>query len=149
MKFKVNKKVLFTLLIAIMMVTWPVYMAMTQSTISAKPPAMKIESVYDRLLTPQEKISILRTGRMLIEYIHAGGPDAAEKRAVYENFVARFKDFVVLEVVEIQQANETVDQMISPTGDLIPMGNVTQESLLTTFCEKTLVQPKECLLGSI
>jgi len=105
--------------------------------------------VYDRMLTPQEKITILRSGRVLIEYLHAGGFASVEKKAVYENFVARFKDFVVLEAVEIQQANETIDQLVTPTGDIVELENVSAEELVDVFCDNAFVQPKECLMRNI
>jgi len=145
---KMNKQTVFTLFIGVMMITWVMGMAMSYNTPITQR-GMKIESVYDRMLTPQEKITILRSGRVLIEYLHAGGFASVEKKAVYENFVARFKDFVVLEAVEIQQANETIDQLVTPTGDIVELENVSAEELVDVFCDNAFVQPKECLMRNI
>jgi hypothetical protein len=145
---KLNKQTIFTMVIGVMMVTWIVGIALG-SNLQTTQQSVRIESVYERLLTPQEKIAILRTGRVLIEYLHTGGFEAVEKRAVYENFVGRFKDFVVLEIVEIGQANETLEQMVTPTGDILELGNVSADGLVDFFCDNSYVQPKECLLMGI
>lgn len=145
---KLDKKLIFSLFVAVMMVTWAVGMALSYS-IRTMPQGMKIESVYDRPLTGPEKITILRTGRVLIEYLYVTGPESIERKAVYENFVARFSDYAVLEAVSITQANETMDQMIAPDGDVIPMENVTAANLVDVFCENSVLQPRECLLRSV
>jgi len=49
----------------------------------------------------------------------------------------------------VEQENQTVDQMINPNGDIIPMDNVSAGQLVDVFCDNTLFQPKECLLRSI
>ncbi len=146
---KWNRQTVFTLVIGIMMVTWVMGTALSSNLQLAQSGGIRLESVYDRLLTPQEKITILRSGRVLIEYLHTGGFEAAEKRATYENFVARFKDFIILEVVEIEQANQTLDQMVTPTGDIVDLQNVSADGLVDVFCDNSYVQPRECLLRGI
>ena len=146
---KLTKQVIFTIIVGVMMVTWAAGIALSSNLQLSTPQGFRIESVYTRPLTSQEKITILRYGRVLIEYMHTGGNESTEKRATYENFVARFKDFAVLEVVEISEANQTLDQFISPTGDIVPLENVSASELIDVFCEKSLMQPKECLLRNI
>jgi hypothetical protein len=145
---KLDRKFIFSLFVAVMMVTWAIGMALSYS-IKTTPQGMKIENVYDRLLTGSEKITILRTGRVLIEYLYVTGPETIQRRAMYENFVARFSDFAVLEAVSITQENETLDQMIAPDGDVIPMDNVTASNLVDVFCQNSVVQPRECLLRNV
>jgi hypothetical protein len=145
---KLDKKFIFSLFVAVMMVTWAIGMALSYS-IKTTPKGMKIENVYDQLLTGTEKITILRTGRVLIEYLYVDSAESLDRKAMYENFVARFSDFAVLEAVSITQENETLDQMIAPDGDVIPMDNVTSSNLVDVFCENSVTQPRECLLRSV
>lgn len=145
---KFNRQTIFTIVIGVMMVTWVMGTALSSNLLLSQD-EVRIESVYERLLTPQEKITILRSGRVLIEYLHKGGFGSVEKKASYENFAARFKDNVILEVVEIGEDNQTMDQMVTPTGDIVPLGNVSAADLFDVFCENSYVQPKECLLRSI
>jgi len=36
-----------------------------------------------------------------------------------------------------------------PTGDVIPLDNVSSSDLIDVFCKNSYVQPKECLLREI
>jgi hypothetical protein len=146
---KIDKQVIFTAVVGIMMVTWAMGMALSYN-IQTGPQGMKIESVYTEPLTGTEKVTILRTGRVLIEYLYLpGDPEALDRRALYENFVAQFGGFAVLNVVEVSAENETLNQMIAPDGDIIPLDNVTAASIVDVFCDNAFVQPRECLLRSI
>lgn len=145
---KLDAKMAFTIFIGVIMVTSAVGMALSyRPQISSQ--GMKIENVYEELLTPQEKITILRSGRMLIEYLHTGGEESIQKRADYEIFISGVGDIVVLEVVEVSYENETKNEMLTPSGDVIPLHNVTADELMDVFCENTIVQPRACLLENI
>ena len=145
---KFNRQTVFTVVIGFMLLTWVMGTALS-SNLMLSSNEVRIESVYERLLTPQEKITILRSGRVLIEYLHTGGFETVERKAAYENFAARFKDNVIIQVVEISEENQTMDRMITPTGDIVPLENVSSADLFDVFCENSFVQPKECLLRSI
>ena len=146
---KIDRQFVFTLVVGVMMITWAMGLALSYN-IKTTPTGMNIENVYDRLLTGTEKVTILRSGRVLIEYLYTTGPDTPDRKALYENFVARFSDYTVLELVEVSAANQTMDQMIVPSGDVLPLGNITTtDALVDLFCDKTLVQPRECLLRDI
>ncbi len=145
---KIDRQFVFTVVVGVMMITWAMGMALSYN-IKTAPTGMKIENVYTEPLTGKEKVTILRSGRMLIEYLYIPGEESMEKIPVYDSFAGRFSDFIVLEKVEVSDANQTLDQMISPTGDVIPLGNVTEAQLIDVFCDNTFVQPKECLLMSI
>ncbi|MBN1896873.1 MAG: hypothetical protein JW789_04085 [Candidatus Aenigmarchaeota archaeon] len=146
---KVNKQFVFSIFVGVMMITWAIGMALQYNIDVSPGKGAKIETVYRELLTGQEKVSILRTGRVLIEYLYMTGPGAVDKSITYENFAARFGDLIVLQIVEVSQSNQTVDQMIVPTGDVIPLNNVSESELFDVFCKNTYVQPKECLLRNI
>ncbi len=147
-RIEIDRKFVFTVVVGIMMITWAMGLALSYN-IKVGDTGMKIESVYDRPLTGQEKVTILKTGKVLIEYLYTSDdPASAAKLATYENFVGRFQDFVVLEEAEVG-VNQTMEQMISPTGDVIPLHNVTDSSLIDIFCQNTVVQPRECLMRSI
>ena len=146
---KLNRQTIFTLFIGVMMITWVVGIAFGSNLQLDQQRGIKIESVYERLLTSEEKLAILRSNMVLIEYLHTGGFESVEKRASYENFVARFKQNAVLQIVEIQQDNETIDQMIPSTGDIVPLDNVSAADLVDVFCENSFVQPRECVLRSL
>ena len=148
MTLKLNRQTVFAVVMGVMMVSWIAGIALSYN-INPTQKEVRIESVYYTLLSPQEKIAILQSGRVLIEYLHTGDPDSQMKKAMYESFVSYFQDFVILEVVEIEQGNETMDQMVTPNGDIVPLENVTEAELVDIFCDNTFVQPRECLLRSI
>jgi len=146
---KFDRKRFFALFVGVMMITWAIGLALSFNIKLAGDQGMRIEDVYDQPLTANEKIAILKSGRVLIEFLHNGTQENLDKKAAYENFVARFKGFVVLEAVEISQSNQTMDQMINPQGDIVPLDNVTSTQLVDVFCQTTIIQPRECLLSGI
>lgn len=106
----------------------------------------QIPHIVNRTLAPEEKILVLRTGRVLIEDFYSpGSPESLDKKIMLEGFAEQLKDFMVLETAEVP-ANETRVWLIGRTGDVVDMANITQESFMTEFCLNALLQPKECLL---
>jgi hypothetical protein len=144
-----NRKTIFSLFVAVIMITSAIGMVMSYNINVTKDKQTQIKSVYEELLTPQQEISILRSGMSLIVFLHTGDDDSLQKKALYENFAARLNGFIVLEVVDVGQANQTRDEMIVPSGDVIPLQNVTEESLMDTFCRNSLLQPRECILRNV
>jgi hypothetical protein len=57
----------------------------------------------------------------------------------------------VLETVAVGSQNGTMDQMITPSGDVVSLDNVTAANLLDVFCDKNTggLQPRECILRDI
>ena len=99
--------------------------------------------VIDRMLSPEEKAAILRTGKVLIEY---GYQQKGTKAGLYLSFVQKYPQFAVLEIFP---SNQTIDQLIGNQGRIIDLHNVTQESeLFRIFCDNAVLKPKECLLES-
>ncbi|MBN2102192.1 MAG: hypothetical protein JW716_04965 [Candidatus Aenigmarchaeota archaeon] len=111
------------------------------------PPENTIPSIIDKPLGPQDRVYILQTGRVLIEYLYPEGcTDCSEKIALYQSFVNNFKDYAVLELAEVP-ANETADRIIGNYGDTMELGNVTTgQDFMAVFCSVAMKQPKECLI---
>lgn len=104
-------------------------------------------------LDNEKVVFILRMGRVLIrDWYRENCTECKEDLKVLENFANTYKDYVVLEEVEIPP-NDTLIQekfeMIGREGKIRKLENITQESLVNTFCEIAMVQPKECLLKEI
>ena len=145
---KLDKQVVFTIVVGIMMVTWAMGMALSYN-IKTGGQQVQIENVYREPITGQEKVGILRAGYVIIEYQYIPGEESLDLIPIYESFASRFSDFSVLIEIEVQNQNETINQMLSPNGDVIPLENVTESNLVDIFCDNTLVQPRECLLRNI
>jgi len=109
----------------------------------------KIETIYNRPLESQEKLIILRNGITIIEFFHTGTESDISRLMMYEGFANRFSSFVVLEAVEVTDANQTIDQMIGISGDIVPLENVTGDDLFDIFCDTAALQPQECVLREI
>ena len=149
-KRKLNSQMIFTIVVGLMMITWAVSLALSYNiNTGTQQQTMKIETVYDKPLTAKEKLTILRSGRVIIEFYHNGSQGDLDRKAAYENFAARFNGIVVLEAVEVEKENQTIDRMINPQGEIIPLDNVTSDRLIDFFCDTSIVQPKECLLRDI
>ncbi len=105
----------------------------------------RIPPVVDRELTPEEKIFVLRTGRVLLEgYFSENCTECAEVIMLGETFANGFSDYFVFEKI---RGNETRLQIIGQEGEIRELEtNITEDGLLDVFCEIAILQPKECLL---
>jgi len=105
-------------------------------------------SVVDRELSPEEKIFVLRTGRVLLENYYAENcTGCVEFNVMAEVFVSRFPDYMIFEKVK---GNETKLQMIGQGGEIRELEHpVTEDELFGVFCELAILQPKECLLREL
>ena len=111
----------------------------------------EIKYIMDKVLTTEEKVYVLRTGRVLIENLYEPNcTECIERNAVLEGFANQFQGFLVLERAEVLP-NETKFQMVAPTGDIRDLENetITYDSLLDIFCDISFAQPRECLLREI
>ena len=120
--------------------------------ISSTPPGPQvpeIPNIIKRQLTTDETLFILRSGRVLIEDFYTiDCEDCLEKNVVLESFANRFKDFVVLEEVVVNQTNQTMLKMIGAGGAIVNLENKTiiEKNLLEVFCGIAMAQPIECLI---
>ncbi len=117
---------------------------------SARQPVeeQKIGNIINRQLTAQEKIAILQSGKVLIEF---GWPEdcqtCQQKQSLYLSFVQAWPAFVVLSDFS---SDQTIDHMIGRDGQIVDLTNIsTQEDLFGLFCQQAILQPKECLLAQI
>jgi hypothetical protein len=111
--------------------------------------APPIPTVIDRQLTSEEIVSILRTGRVLIQNHYLPNcTECADGTATMELFANKMSGFVVLESAE---ANDTKMQMISPDGRIKGLEDIiiTEDGLMDMFCDISILQPRECLLREI
>jgi len=119
------------------------------NTMPAGPQVPEIPNIVRRSLTTDEVLFILRSGRVLIEDFYTiDCEDCFEKNVVLESFANKFKDFVVLEEVVVNQTNETMLQMIGAGGAIMDLENKTidEGNLLEVFCDIAIAQPIECLI---
>lgn len=119
------------------------------STDPTGPQAPEIPNIVKRPLTTDETLFILRSGRVLIEDFYTlDCADCFEKNMILESFTNRFRDFIVLEEVVVNQTNETMLQMIGAGGKIVSLENITinENGLLEVFCSVAIAQPIECLI---
>ncbi len=118
-------------------------------TMPAGPQSPEIPNIIKRQLTTDETLFILGSGKVLIEDFYTiDCDDCFEKNVVLESFANRFKDFVVLEEVVVNQTNQTMLKMIGSGGTIVDLENKTidEENLLEVFCDIAIAQPIECLI---
>jgi hypothetical protein len=147
---KIWKQRLFAIFVGVMMILSVAGFATMRFLPEQK--NIKISNVVNKVLDPEEKISILREGRTLIEFIY---PDnctwCPEKANIYNDFVNsdEFKDYAVLETAEVVGINDTIDRMIS-IYEIVDLSNVTtKDDLQKIFCSKATQKPEVCLLYEI
>lgn len=103
-----------------------------------------INPIIKRVLTPEEKIGILRSGKIIIENFYTKNcTECIDRNNLLESFVVQFKDYIIMEEVLM---NQTSLKIIGKGGKIKNIKNVTEENLMDVFCEMAILQPKECLL---
>ena len=139
---------LFAIVVGFLMLSSLAGFAMTN--IYQEPPKVEIPAVIEKVMDPQERVQVLQTGKVLIEYLYPENcVDCTEKKALYQSFVNQFSNYAVLEIVEVP-ANQTMDHIIGMNGDTIELGSVSDAStLMNIFCSVAILQPKECLMMEI
>ncbi len=112
------------------------------------PGPVKLPDVLNRTLTPEERVGVLRGGKVIIEYFHNGScQDCAEKERMYMNFVDSFRGYVML---SYGVSNETADWMINLDGTQIDLSDVNSTGeLRSLFCEVAIIKPNVCILEEI
>jgi len=138
-------KLIGSLVVLIIMVLSAVAFALSSAQYNQNTPVVQIPSIIDYELSPQEQIQILTTGRVIIENLYDQNcTNCTERNIILNGFATKMKDFVVLENVA---GNETRLGIIGNGGRIVPMeSNLTEESLLRTFCANAIAQPKECIM---
>ncbi|HDD46480.1 MAG TPA: hypothetical protein ENG42_03310 [Candidatus Aenigmarchaeota archaeon] len=145
-------KYIMSFFIVITMLLSIVGFAIISVTPLQKRSGFSLPLVINRTLTQEERASVVRSGRTLIEYIFpASCYSCFEKRSMYVRFVNSpdYKGYVVLESVA-SDINESIDRMIGMYGNVYDLTNITtQEELEKLFCEAALIKPEICVLFEI
>lgn len=134
------------LVIGLIMLGSTIGFAFMQTTPEDQQQGPTIPIIVNRALLDNEKLQILRAGRVLIEYFYTGNSsNHFEEKQTLEIFTNRLSGYVVLEEV-LTDKDEL--SMIGSAGDIIPLNatGITDGKLLRTFCEITFARPRECLL---
>lgn len=134
------------ILVLVIMVLSAVGFALNSANIRQAPEIPEIPTVIREPLSPQDQIYILRRGRVLIEHFYEESClDCLDKNVQLEEFASRLEGYVVVNEVA---GNESRLGMIGIGGKIVSIENqsLDYESLLDTFCEVAITQPRACLL---
>jgi hypothetical protein len=111
----------------------------------------QLTPIMNRSLTTEERIFVLRAGRVLVENLYSlNCTDCTERNSAILSFADKFKDSLVLEQAAVEY-NQTKFQMIGAEGKIRDLQNesLDYDNLLKVFCGIAVVQPRECLLMEI
>lgn len=115
------------------------------------PGPVELPNVLNRTLAPEERVGILRSGKVLIEYFHnITCIECLEKEEMYKGFAEskEFKDFAILSYGTSE--NETMDWMLNLDGTQIDLTGINStKGLRELFCEVAIIKPNICLLQEI
>ncbi len=119
----------------------------------AGPVTIEMPEVLNRTLTTEEKLSVLRNGKTLIEYFHNEScAICAAKEGLYQDFVTseHFKGYVVL---SYGVSNESADWILDSMGDRFDLLAINDTAgLKKLFCSddfKAFDKPNVCVLEGI
>ncbi|MBI2675488.1 MAG: thioredoxin family protein [Candidatus Aenigmarchaeota archaeon] len=116
-----------------------------------------ITTIMERELTSNEKLSVLRSGGVIIEarlnssclekcFSDPCAPCQQEAN-ILENFALKYSASIVLS--KIASFDENAIRMISGSGSITEITNVTDDGLLDAYCSNAVLKPRECLLKEI
>ena len=115
------------------------------------PVEVQIPNVLDHQVTADERVSVLKSGKTLIEYYYpASCLECVEKKNLYESFVEskEISGYAVLAISDA--ANETSDYITGLNGDRLDLNEVnTSADLQKLFCSIALRQPTICILQEL
>ncbi len=134
------------ILILIIMVLSAVGFAMNSASFGQEPQEIEIPTVIREPIGPEQQIQILRSGRVLIEHFYQENcTDCLEKNAQLEAFASRLEGYIVVNEVV---GNESRLDMIGAGGRITDIEGLDlgYESLLDTFCEVAIAQPRACII---
>ena len=115
------------------------------------PEPVEFPSTINHTLTSEERVGILRNGKVLIEYFYNKTCiECPEKETMYVNFVKSKETENLIVLAHGTATNETSDWMINIDGTQIDLTeiNSTQE-LRKMFCDVAFIKPNVCILQEI
>lgn len=134
------------IIILVIMVLSAVGFAMNGADFGQEPQETEIPSVIREPVGPEQQIYILRSGRVLIEHFYQENcTDCLEKNAQLESFAGRLEGYVVVNEVV---GNESKLDMIGAGGRITDLEGhaLDYESLIETFCNVAIAQPRACII---
>ena len=148
----VKKSELFMALVIIFVMGGGVFgYALLQQTPQGNQNTVTFPSLIERPLAPEERISILRNGQTLIEYIYPPNcSECPDKASIYKSFVSspEYQGYVTLSVAADE--NITADWIIGRNGDRTELYDLnSSQELVDIFCNVALNQPNICLLKEL
>lgn len=121
------------------------------SYVPETPAPVETPIIIDHPITPEERVNVLRGGRVLIEYFYnITCLECVDKETMYRDFVLsnEFGGYLVLAhgVAE----NETSDWMLNLDGTQIDLSEINStQGLRELFCDVALLQPNICILQDL
>lgn len=115
------------------------------------PAPIETPTIMNRTVTPEERVGILRSGKVLIEYFYNGSCiECIEKGNMYKNFVQSRELEGYLVLSHGIAGNETSDWMLNLDGTQIDLTDINStKELRELFCEVAFVKPNICILEEI
>lgn len=111
----------------------------------------QIDYISNTVLTPEQKVAVLRAGRVLVEDLYPlNCTECATATGQLRAFAQQYGQFLVLETAAIPDNATRIFQMIGSGGQIRDLQNISIENdLMNVFCEIAVVQPRDCLLRNI
>jgi hypothetical protein len=101
----------------------------------------------DRPLQPEEKVYILRTGRIVVEYAYDKTSEAnLTARSILEMFFRPLGSYAVVAVYPANFTNQTFAKITGMGGGMKNIESFEEANLTALFCKMTIKQPHECII---
>ncbi len=115
------------------------------------PGPVEVPDVLNRMLTPDERVGIIRNGKVIIEYFYnVTCIECLEREGMYKDFVElkEFEGYFVLS--HGTSENETMDWMLNLDGTQIDLTGINStRGLRELFCDVAFIKPNICILEEI
>ncbi len=128
-----------------------------QNPQQTQPPQPNITAIMERELTANEKLSVLRSGGVIIEArlnetclqecLSEPCEPCQSQVNTLKNFALKYSSYIVLS--KIVSFDENAIRMISGSGSITEIANVTDDGLLDAYCTNAVLKPRECLLKDV
>jgi hypothetical protein len=134
------------ILILVIMVLSAVGFAMNSASFGQEPQEVEIPTVIREPIGTEQQLYILMSGRVLIEHFYQENcTECLERNAQLEAFAERLEGYVVVNEVV---GNESRLDVIGANGRITDLEDhdLDYESLIDTFCDVAIAQPRACII---